>query len=187
MTIGERIQKARKAAKLSQKELGEKLGVSASMIGQYENNLRNPKTETLFRIAEALNVNPKELGHDHTFFFSDYAFLDSKEDLVKMQQGSYLMGTEVPLISAFRKLNDDGKKKAVERVEELTEIQKYQARKEEISDALGEILTKSPDVRENFVSALAAVPDEVLPVIAEYIQEVAKDPEGYLSHSEDVE
>ena len=184
MTIGERIQKARKAAKLSQKELGEKLGVSASMIGQYENNFRNPKTETLFRIAEALNVNPRELGHDHTFFFSDYAFLDGEENSIKVQQGSYLIGTEIPLVSAFRKLNNDGKKKAVERVEELTEIQKYQARKEEISEAIRDVLTDTPDVRENFVSALASVPDEALPVIAEYIQDVAKDPEGYLSHSE---
>lgn len=61
MTTGKRIQQARKNAKLSQKELGEKLGVSASMIGQYENDLRNPKTETLVKIANALNVNVSEL------------------------------------------------------------------------------------------------------------------------------
>lgn len=61
MTTGKRIQQARKKAKLSQKELGEKLGVSASMIGQYENDLRNPKTETLVKIANALNVNISEL------------------------------------------------------------------------------------------------------------------------------
>lgn len=61
MTIGERVQAARKAAGLSQRELGEKLGVSASMIGQYENNLRKPKLETLARIAKALNTYVSEL------------------------------------------------------------------------------------------------------------------------------
>ena len=33
------------------------MGVSASMIGQWENDLRNPKRETLKRIAKALGVH----------------------------------------------------------------------------------------------------------------------------------
>ena len=183
MTIGERIQKARKAAKLSQKELGEKLGVSASMIGQYENNLRNPKTETLFRLAEALNVNPRELGHNHIFFFSDYTFLPADEDSTILRQGSYPKETESSLIHAFRKLNEEGKEKAIERVEELAEIQKYQARKDDFSHALGDTLSNNPDIRDAFVSSLASIPDEALPVIAEYIRDVAKDPQGYLRQS----
>ena len=56
MSTGQRIQQARKAAGLSQKDLGLKLGVSGSMIGQYENDLRNPKLETLQKIATALDV-----------------------------------------------------------------------------------------------------------------------------------
>lgn len=61
MTIGERLRTLRKAAGLTQKELGQKLGVSASMIGQYETNLRNPKFETLQKIAAVLNVNITEI------------------------------------------------------------------------------------------------------------------------------
>lgn len=57
MTTGQRIQRARKKAGLSQRQLGEKLGLSASMIGQWENDLRNPKVETLQRIAKALNTH----------------------------------------------------------------------------------------------------------------------------------
>ena len=60
-TTGQRIQQARKAAGLSQKELGRKLGVSGSMVGQYENNLRNPKLETLQRIAGALSADAEWL------------------------------------------------------------------------------------------------------------------------------
>ena len=54
MEIGERIKLSRKKAGLTQKELGELLNVSAAMIAQYENNLRNPKFETLDKIANAL-------------------------------------------------------------------------------------------------------------------------------------
>lgn len=61
MTTGERIKKARKEKNMSQKELAEKIGVSASMIGQYENGLRNPKIETIQRIAYVLDVNTYSL------------------------------------------------------------------------------------------------------------------------------
>ena len=56
MTTGKRIQKARKEKGLTQKELGDKLGVSASMVAQYENDLRNPKIETAEKIAHVLDV-----------------------------------------------------------------------------------------------------------------------------------
>ena len=61
MEIGERIKLLRKKAGLTQKELGELLNVSAAMIAQYENNLRNPKFETLDKIANALNVDVWDL------------------------------------------------------------------------------------------------------------------------------
>ena len=66
MTTGQLIQQARKKAGLSQKQLGEKLGLSASMIGQWENDLRNPKSKTLQRIATALNVPIYDLMDDYS-------------------------------------------------------------------------------------------------------------------------
>ncbi len=61
MTTGQRIKAARKAAGMTQKELGEKLGLSFQSIAQWENDLRNPKYDTLQRIAAALAVHPGEL------------------------------------------------------------------------------------------------------------------------------
>lgn len=61
MTTGEKIKSLRKERGLTQKELGQILGVSASMIGQYETNLRNPKNDTIIKIAEALKVSPDQL------------------------------------------------------------------------------------------------------------------------------
>lgn len=61
MTVGEKIKQVRKSAGLTQKELGERLGVSYQTVAQWENNLRNPKQETLQRIASALNVSTRSL------------------------------------------------------------------------------------------------------------------------------
>lgn len=57
MTTGQRIKAARKAAGLTQKELGKKLGVAYQTFAQWENDLRNPKMETLERIADALDIS----------------------------------------------------------------------------------------------------------------------------------
>lgn len=61
MTTGQRIKSARKIAGMTQGELGEKLGVSGSAIAQYETGNRNPKYDTLQRIAAALGVHPGDL------------------------------------------------------------------------------------------------------------------------------
>ncbi|BAK99187.1 putative Xre family DNA-binding protein [Oscillibacter valericigenes Sjm18-20] len=57
LTIGDKIQILRKAKGLTQKDLGQMLGVSASMIGQYETNVRKPKLETLKKFADVLNIS----------------------------------------------------------------------------------------------------------------------------------
>lgn len=61
MTTGQRIKTARKKAGITQAELGKILGVSGSMIAQYETDKRNPKYDTLKRIATALGVGWTEL------------------------------------------------------------------------------------------------------------------------------
>ena len=74
MTIGEQIRKYRKQAGISQKILGERLGVSQQHIAQYENGKRIPKTETIRKIAYALNVPITE------FIFSDGLPIHSNEE-----------------------------------------------------------------------------------------------------------
>ena len=73
MSIGENIKKARKAAGLTQKELGEKLGVSNTMIAIYETGRRMPKTDTLQRIASALNCSVASLFPAITDFKAEIA------------------------------------------------------------------------------------------------------------------
>ena len=135
MTTGQRIQQARKKAEIKKKQLGEKLGLSASMIGQWENDLRNPKYETLQKIAKALDVDPETFYTDREKEISEWSNIDGwqsgvgagekglTEDLG--YQGYTFSKLERDLIWAFSDLNESGQQEAVKRVEELTEIPRY--------------------------------------------------------------
>ena len=62
MTTGERIRALRQAAKLSQEELGAKVGVQKAAIHKYETGLVvNLKKSTLEKLAQALNTTPSYL------------------------------------------------------------------------------------------------------------------------------
>lgn len=152
MTTGQRIKEARKAAGMTQKDLAEKLGLAYQTLAQWENNLRNPKFETLEKIATALNVHPGELmglvnygddpwaPGDNIWASPDItpAQLEHLRDLrdqaraVQMSTWGVIARKEEPdiheeeILESYYKLNDAGKKVARERVEELTEIPRYQ-------------------------------------------------------------
>ena len=57
MEVGKKIKEIRLLRGISQKELSERLGVSSAMISQYESGKRNPKMETLLKIADALGIS----------------------------------------------------------------------------------------------------------------------------------
>lgn len=61
MTVGDRIKEARKRANLTQQEVSDKLGIKVPSYQQYESGKRNPKRETLQKIAEALEVDASDL------------------------------------------------------------------------------------------------------------------------------
>ena len=56
MTIGDRIKIVRKQKRLSQRALAERIGVSTVGVTQWETNKRNPKADTVQKIADALKV-----------------------------------------------------------------------------------------------------------------------------------
>lgn len=61
VTVGDNIRKFRKQKKMTQKELGNKLGISQSAINQFENNKTAPKLTTIIKVADALDVLPRDL------------------------------------------------------------------------------------------------------------------------------
>lgn len=64
MTTGELIREARKKKGLTQRELGELLGMSDVGVAQWEKGFRNPRLETRQRIAKALDIDVTALMSD---------------------------------------------------------------------------------------------------------------------------
>jgi transcriptional regulator with XRE-family HTH domain len=59
--VGRRISEHRRAARISQMELGELAGVHFTSLGRIERGLANPTLTTLVKIAVALDIDPAEL------------------------------------------------------------------------------------------------------------------------------
>lgn len=187
--IGTAIREQRKRQGLTLNELGTKMGISGSLVGQYERGVVNPKKETIQKFATALGVDYYTL--DSESFTADklsptfalykrmIGFIERQiatgttitlqsaqekwdkfiQELMKTNReiSEVELRNAVPLYSEddlrrliekvnwesdeaaraeeekrllekFRRLNKTGKKVAVERVEELTQIPKYQCK-----------------------------------------------------------
>ena len=61
MTTGEKIHRIRLHRKLTQKELGDRIGLTANRVAQYEMGYRVPKKPLLEQMAQALEVSPLAL------------------------------------------------------------------------------------------------------------------------------
>lgn len=137
MSTGENIKRIRTHRKMTQKELGEKLGgITQQQIGQWENGNKKPKLETIKKIADALNVNVNDLLEnplDDSPVYKAYKNTNSLDSLLAkdfingkiVSQIDNWQQIDIELVKTFKKLNEDGKTVAVERIEELTEIPRY--------------------------------------------------------------
>lgn len=143
MSIGENIRRARIEKGITQRELGERLGgISQQQIGQWENGNKNPKLETIHRIANALQVDISEIYTDFAIFknrvVENSLALSAakrigilKDDLFEdLEQRHIVEELDITkdkqeLLFEYNKLNTDGQKEARKRVQELTEIKKY--------------------------------------------------------------
>lgn len=122
LTTGKNIRKFRTELKLTQKELGKAIGTTQQMIAQYENGQRNPKIETLNKIAKALHTTTEELSN-HTM--SLYEFNMPTSELLNMFLDEKDFEERQRLQAYYGLLNHEGKQEAIKRVSELTEIKKY--------------------------------------------------------------
>lgn len=55
--LGDRLKELRTSQGITQKELAKQLGVSASAVGLYEQNRREPDISTIKKLAKLLNCN----------------------------------------------------------------------------------------------------------------------------------
>lgn len=59
--LGWKIKQSRIALALSQGELAEKLGISQVVLSRWETNKVKPSMKSIKKLAEALEIDPKEL------------------------------------------------------------------------------------------------------------------------------
>lgn len=123
-TMGKRIRHYRKQQELTQKQLAKKVGVNEVTIRSYEADKYQPKYDTLCRLCESLFVFPEDLkdlpGVNRTI----------TKDGVEITSVDTANIIPQELVKHYTQLNDKGKKEAVKRVSELTQIPKYQKDKE---------------------------------------------------------
>ncbi len=87
-SIGYRISKARRYRNMNQKELAEKAGITEASLSRYENEIREPRSQALRNISDAL-----EISTDYLLGFSDEMEIKdnklsskSPEDIEKIMQ-----------------------------------------------------------------------------------------------------
>lgn len=150
MNLGEKIKEARKREGLSQIEAAKKSKISVNSLRLYESNQRQPRVETLQNIASALDVSVIELmtGEMQAQYYDLEDLADTvKQDMIdsaespeeyeaaiktkrsdiqiKMLLDNIQKEKIHKLNSSFLQLNEKGQQKAIERVQELTEIPRY--------------------------------------------------------------
>ena len=70
-TLGNKIKSARIKSGLTQIQLAQKLGVSPSAIGMYEQGRREPDYNMIFKICGALNISIYDIAPENHVFSID--------------------------------------------------------------------------------------------------------------------
>lgn len=128
MAFGENLKIAREQRGLTQKQLGEKIGVTGVAIMRYEQNVRVPKPQKLFELAKSLNVNEAWLmGYLPNMERNEVSEIDEAVQNVypEFQQGETIANhiermkekQEHQHLEKYRQLNNDGKEYINEQVD----------------------------------------------------------------------
>ena len=103
MTFGENLKAIREQKGLSQRELGERLGVRQQTVAQYENAEDQPKMKTIRRLATALDIPIYRLFSNWQDFSSDEFCEDLATSTTQKNDIKKDLLTEGELIKAARK------------------------------------------------------------------------------------
>ena len=124
-----RIKEARKRAKLTQKELAEKSGLSYIAIRRIENGERSPRLDDIQKINRVLRPDYDPLDSQTQSFPNDWSEEQTKEHVQILNEHSAKRERQIRLLSNFDKLNEDGQEKAIELVELVTHIPEWKLQK----------------------------------------------------------
>lgn len=146
------LKTARKEAKITQKQLAQILGVATGTVQQWELGVRFPRVEMLKKIEDTLKIALVPCDVEKSGMYSSLRSENIDKAMQAMQQATlpeYNIENDFPVYlpdlspdeyklfnevaENFEKLNAEGMKEAAKRIEELTQIPKYQ-RSETLSE-----------------------------------------------------
>ena len=89
-TVGSRIKNARKMRKMTQKELGEELGITQQTIAMFENDKTNMKLSTIEKISNILDIPVGYiLSADSTISHEDMLKAEGRQLATKKEHNRY--------------------------------------------------------------------------------------------------
>lgn len=130
--IGNKIKSIRTEKNITQEQLSELIGKTASSVQKYERGVVEVPLSVLEKIANALDVSLLELMDidqlnvlsEQSLNIGNIDFAEFVHSIATAQFKKKYSPID-RLIASFSMLNNDGKEKAIERIEELTLIDKY--------------------------------------------------------------
>ncbi|MCL1981675.1 MAG: helix-turn-helix domain-containing protein [Clostridiales bacterium] len=126
MNVHQRIKERRLASGLTLLQVANKLNVQEATAQRYESgDIKNIKHDTIVALAEILKCSPSYLMGWES---ADYQFVMPKPLMVAETTATYHSASEEKrLVDSYRLLNDAGKAKAIEYLDDLAALEKYKA------------------------------------------------------------
>lgn len=129
------LKESRKQAGLTQKQLADMLGVATGTVQQWELGIRFPRVGMLKKLEETLKIAivPSDIDREQKRKESfDKAWIAAEQKAGRkltykeaMEYYKFDVSAKARLEESLSKLNNEGIKVALERIEELTLIDKY--------------------------------------------------------------
>lgn len=130
MSFGNRLREARKKAGLTQRDIAEILKTTPQNYAQYERGIRNPKKETLTKIANVLNVGFAYTKDGEPYFYNKTRPGFEREVVggVEIERFNPDVVEDInrkTLLEFYDKMNESGKKEASKRICEMSRLPEY--------------------------------------------------------------
>jgi len=124
------IKAARKKQKMTQKELADIIGYSESSICKYEQGLVEIPMVIIEKIASVLSVSSSDLL-DLESWEKEFNSVNLSKEVKALEAVNSVFGKDsCDFLKMFLQLNKEGKRKAIERIYDMTELDKYQNKNE---------------------------------------------------------
>lgn len=180
MTTGQLIKKARNAAGMTQSQLAEKLKIPYQSISQWERDARNPRYETLEKIADALGTSVEDMIRDPIKGLelpSDFPRLEATAEALQ----NWLEQIDSELKNANAKNNDEHRR-TPEELQHMYNLIRAFINKKEIKVAqlkqLARLEEKRNDYQEQISKTLESLNVDAIKRVLEYAETLSKAP-GY--------